>query len=524
MTTEEQRQYDAILDKVDDPAKAQPLYLRWKCLTDLYFLGADVLGWKNARYGNKKHVIYPPLHRWLAHTVEQEHDKLIMVFRKALKSSWVKAAIVQNILKYPNRRNGLFSATPRLVRFMLADIGLMLANPLLLRLFPDILRPPGKDYRNWEKKTQDEITVHRDSSFGYIPQEPQVTALGNLAKVTGLRIDYAFPDDIIDPDTVRSAVMMEKSEDWWAYIRSCLSGDGYTTVTGTFYHYSDLYNKIIAEKHIPHIYIRPVKINGKIQYPNRWTQKELDLEALIQGAYIFNCQYNLDAVPKGEEVFPAPQPTYADLPQDEYKYYITVDPAPTTHDYSDKTGVIIAAVNRIKHAYIVEAQSFKKKGDEIAEYLIRKCVQYKPQKVGIEFGIQVELQRTIDTMRKDYENRTHTRVQMPVVPVPITSKMTKLERVNYGFASQVRLGKVKIHVSCIELLRQMDKFTGRGGKEQDDLVDAASMLSAVIDGYAGNYYTDPIENFVQGMTFRKLLEKKDKYEWTSEFANYSAAS
>ena len=217
---------------------------------------------------------------------------------------------------------------------MLRDIAQMLCNPILQELFPDTLLPPGKYFKNWETKNERELTVRRDSEFGYIPQEPQIVAFGNLSKTTGTRFDYGFPDDIIDKDTVRSANMMEKAEEFWAFIRSCYSGDGYTTMTGTFYHYSDLYNKIIEEGHFPknRIYIRPVEMNGKIQYPTRWTRAELAREEKIQGRYIFACQYHLNPVPRGEEVFPPPQPTFETLPEGEYQNYITVDPAPTTHD------------------------------------------------------------------------------------------------------------------------------------------------------------------------------------------------
>lgn len=528
MTTAEKREWQAIRDKVDDPEKAQALYLRWKAQTDLYFLGTEIFGWKNAKSTDgKRKRIDPKFHRWLARIMQTEEDCLIMVARKHLKTTWKKAKIVQSILNYPNRRRGLFSVTPRLVRLTLADIAYLLANPILLKLFPDVLRPPGKDYRNWNKfSLQDgELTVHRDSEFGYIPAEPQITALGNLAKVAGLHIDECHPDDIIDDSTVRSASLMEKSEDWWGYMQSVLEDDGYTQMTGTFYHYSDLYNKIVSEKHFPkdRIFIRPAIVNGEITYKSWFTKRMLEKIRRRSGPYRWACQYMLDPVPRGEEVFPPPQPTFCDLPTDEYKYYITVDPAPTTHDYSDKTGVVIAAVNRTKQVFIVEAQGFRKRGDEIAKYLIQKCVQYKPVRVGIEFGIQVELGRTIQTVRSEYENRTRTRVQMPIEAVPVSSRVTKLERVNMWFGAHIRLGKVKIHESCVELLRQMDLYTGRGGKEMDDLVDAASMLGAVIDGFAHN----PIENidgFVKTMTMRDLFNRKESYAWTSEFANYNAAN
>ena len=453
---------------------------------------------------------------------------MVIVFRYALKSSWVKAAIVQNILNSPNGRIGLFSATPSLVYFMMNDIALMLCHPTLLKVFPDILRAPGKDFRNWQKfsASDGQLTVYRDSSFGYVPQEPQIMALSNLRKVTGLRIDNAYCDDIIDPDSVRSARMMDNVEDWWSYIQHCLTGDGWTTVTGTFYHYNDLYNKIKDEQQFPKnaIHIRPLYVNGKNQYPNRYTKKFISDRKKRSRPYIWSCQVMLDPVPKGEEVFPPPQPTYDILPEDNYSYYITVDPAPTVQDYSDKTGVIVGAVNKVGHLWIEEAEELRKKGDEIAEYLIRKCLQYKPKKVGIEFGIQVELERTIRTMVADYQRIHRIRVPMPIVPIPISNKLSKLDRIDMSLGSYARLRKVKIKSSCVDLIRQMDFFTGRGGKERDDLVDAASMLFAVADGLTANW-TQPIENFVQATKFKYLFHRrKKKYAWGSEFAHYGSAA
>jgi hypothetical protein len=51
---------------------------------------------------------------------------------------------------------------------------------------------------------------------------------------------------------------------------------------------------------------------------------------------------------------------------------------------SDETGVVIAAVDNIGNIYVVEAWNFKKKGDELARFLVNKCMQYKPREAGKE--------------------------------------------------------------------------------------------------------------------------------------------
>lgn len=461
----------------------------------------------------------------MANIIAKPDDKMVIVFRHALKTSWVKAAMVQIILNNPSARIGFFTSTTKLKRQVFEGVAQLLAHPTLLKLFPDILVKPGRDHKNWKRYSVSEYeltVVEGENALG-----PQLMAMSDLQKVAGLRFDFIFCDDLIDPDKVRSPKMMENIEDWWSFIQSCFSGEGYTTVTGTFYHYSDLYNKIKDEEQIDlkNIYIRPLFVNEKNQYPNHFTKKEIKRLKARQRSYIFSCQYLLDPVPKGEEVFPPPHPIYDELPQDEYDYYISVDPAATTHDYSDKTGVVVAAVNKIGHVWIEEAEGLRKRGDEIAEYLIRKTLQYKPKKVGIEFGVQVELERTIRTMVADYERKNKIRVPMVIEPIPISSRISKLDRVDMSFGSYVRLKKIRIKSSCADLLRQMDFFTGRGGKEKDDLVDAVSMIFSVADNLSANW-SQPMADFIRVTRFKDIFHKrrKKKYAWGSEFAHYGAAA
>ena len=297
MTQKDKKKYNEILEKVGDKEKAQALYLRWKCLTDLYFLGTQVFGWERStdKSGKRKRVD-PKFHRWLAGLLEREEDKLILLPRGHLKSTWVKARIVQRILQCPNIRIGLFSVSARLVEQQLADIKMLICTPLLMRLFPDLIPNPGKDYRNWEKSTANMLTVRRDPGLGKVPQEPQVLALGSLAKITGMHIDEVYADDIIDPSTVTTVEQMRKSEDWWAFMQSILEIGGITTLIGTFYHYADLYNKIIRDMqfHKKNIFVRAAIENGKILYSSWFRHKDFERIKKRQGNYIFNCQYLLN--------------------------------------------------------------------------------------------------------------------------------------------------------------------------------------------------------------------------------------
>ena len=143
MTGTEKKQYKAIFERVGgDRDRADLLFLRWKCLTDLYFLSTEVFGWKNAGEGKRKRID-PKFHRWLCRILEKGGDNLILIPRGHLKTTFIKAKIVQRILQEPNIRLGLFSQSARLVEQSLADIKRLLALPLVRWLFPDLIPEPG---------------------------------------------------------------------------------------------------------------------------------------------------------------------------------------------------------------------------------------------------------------------------------------------------------------------------------------------------------------------------------------------
>ena len=60
--------------------KAMLLWTRWKCLTDLYFLGAEVLGMKEARRkrpgGKWFYLLDDKFHGWMCNALSSNGDKI----------------------------------------------------------------------------------------------------------------------------------------------------------------------------------------------------------------------------------------------------------------------------------------------------------------------------------------------------------------------------------------------------------------------------------------------------------------
>jgi hypothetical protein len=756
LTSTEKKKYKDFLEaNKGDAELAMEDFIRWKCVTDLYFLGVEVLG-----LGKKKRRV-SKFHEWLARVLMLSGYKMILVPRGHAKTTWVKVRCIQLILGNPEVRILLLSKSAALVRKELRSIKQMLSNPLLRRYFAHIIPDPGKDFRGWAKCTEDELILkYEDDALG-ITQEPTIMVAGSATVVTGIHPDYIFLDDFIDKDTCRTAEQMQKAEDNWRYLQPLLDDGGELCITGTFYHYRDLYNVIISEDIIAkdRVFVRKAIEDGKVIYPGVFTKAKLENLRKILGPYIYscnpgyapvlmadwtfkrfdevrvgdkvigfenwhsghrnrfvvstvkeirsrisnvskvtftdgsnlvctpehnwytgrhdlthssylpakvgrkmtravkvrawgsvtdwqylagiidgegackygsisihqshvhnprvtqkiretldtlgleyddrkddkpgsttfvlsggrqtkvdlinlanpakkdqiadnlwaypgnviseeinveaiepageenvfsmettsgnyvvwgflskNCQYELNPLPKEDMIFPGPQPTCMTLPQGHYSWYITIDPAPTTEGYSDQTGFVIAAVDKIRNVYIVEAWGFKKKGEEIANFLIGKCQQYPINRVGIEFGLQANLQYTIDTAVSQYKQRTGKDIPClspgAIESIKIT-KESKGDRIDRTLGAHLRLGKVKILERCKELIMEMDTFTGKGN-EKDNIIDATAMLFPLVENFA--YRSSFFERIAKN-TFYDVFKKKPKNSWRSNFRN-----
>lgn len=509
--------------KEEIPRLAYQQWLRWKVTHDLYFFGAEFLGWKNAT--NKLGTRYrmdPVFHRWLCETICKPSDKLILVPRLHLKSTWIKLRIVQLILLDPNVRIGLFSATGRLVVQHMAWIRRVFANNKVRELFGTQIPDPGKKFSGWEKANENELTVWRDQTQEHVPSEPQLLCVGAGAEITGFHFDYAFLDDIVTDENVKSQSQLDAIDDWWEYLYPILEVDSEKTITGTPYFYRDLYNRVQENEEIPkdQVYIRRYKEGGKIVYSSWY--RNADYEKLKRGMkpYKFSCQFEINPMPDEEKIFPAPQPTFERLPMDEleYRYYAMMDPAATQEAYSDHTGFVIIAVNHLSQVFVIESYSLKERGDKLADFLIRRHLRYAFKLVGIELGLQAHLATIIEMRVADYKRETGVDLKIPIQPIPV-KKQNKATRIDTMIGSLVRTGRILILDRLTNLIGQMDNFTGRDGDE-DDEIDALSMCPYVVETFAAHRNL-PEEIRSDGMSIQEFVtqhgSQRQREGWNGRF-------
>ena len=499
--------------------KAMLLWTRWKCLTDLYFLGSEVLGMKEARRkrpgGKWFYLLDDKFHGWMCNALSSKGDKMIIVPRGHLKSAWVKVKIVQDILKDPNIRIGFYSVTTGLVQNQLVSIKRLFQHPNLQKLFPAQVPLPGKKEQAWGRATADVLTVWREK--GSQVQENQIEVYGAESTVVGKHFDVHYYDDLIDDDVVRTAERLAKVREWYGYVQAILEPGGQEIMTGTPYHYSDLYSSIENDGIYDNVFRRPAVENGKPVY-NYFTLKMLERLKKRMGSYLFSCQYMVNPTPDEDKIFPAPQPTFVTLPKGEYAYYMTVDPAGTVGTHSDETAITIAAVDKIARVYILESFGMKKKGDDIARILLEKNEKYNFARIGIEFGVMANLQVIIDMVKKQWERAQNKEVKLPIESIKLKSiKGSKFERINLTLGSMLRQGKVKIYHSLTKLMDQMEMLTPNY-EGKDDLVDSAAMIFQLPGSISFRHWSDPIFGQPDAFTVENLFKKEPKNTYTDKFA------
>lgn len=513
----DEAKYEEFVREAGDEGKGMDLLMRWKCLTDLYYLTSEILGLgRVTREGSP--LLDAKFHRMVCGWLESDEDCLIMLPRGHLKTALLICRIVQEILIDPNVRIHIYSITQSFVEenHMVA-VKRHLENPLLNRLFPDVV--PVRE--EWEVDVKNRLTLRRVKRPGEIIMGDQVQVYGVGNTITGRRATRQYIDDLVDKETVRTPNQMAKTREWFSGAMPIMEPGGVRKGIGTPYHYADLYKTIEEEKIFDKVYRVPIKIGGK--YVCKWWNAKREKQ-FTRGMlpYDIKSQLYLDPMPVEDMAFPPPQPTYRELPDEEFTWYIACDPAATTAKYSDETAIIVAAVTGKGNVYITDEYHGRWPGNEIAKRLVTLAAKIQPRKLGIELGLQEHLKYIIDAEKSNWESVNKRTLPVYIEPIRVTNRMSKFDRVNWTLGAFVKEGKVKIHESCIDLMAQMDKFN-KNYNGKDDLVDAAAMIFQLVDIFSYRTYTkeEPEFKLKDWFCMQDVLDanKHKKINWERRFVS-----
>ena len=493
------------------PQDASRLHYKWMCLTDLFFLGYEALGLKDARDRLGRKLVDVRFHRWMATVfqgcVDNNTDLLLMVPRYHMKTTWLKILIVQMILRDPMVTIGMFSATEQLMINELKSIKRFFQTPIIQSLFADQVPVRGKGDKGWKTSNANALTLWRPEEGDGV-QENQIEVYGVGANIEGRHFDISIYDDLITRKDVEtgSTDALEKKRLWYAYNQAVLGPYGQEIMVGTPYHYADLYAWVQSENIYAQIIKRPAIEEGRPIY-SYFTLKKLEQMKKRMGPYVFAAQFMIDVLPREDQMFPPPQATYHELPKADYTWYIAVDPAATTRAYSDETAITVAAVDQHGHVWVEMAIAMKRTSEQIAEVILDLNERFKPRRIGMEAGLQEHLITVIRLVQKHYEVSLNRRISMPIEPIPIR-QMDKYKRINYTFGAFTRQGKLSIKDTCTELIAQMEKINPNY-KGKDDLVDSVSLLFPTIQTFP----------YKQGYN-QNLHGIKDWFSWEEMFGSF----
>lgn len=494
--------------------KATWLWMRWKCQTDLYFLGSEILGLAKARDKiTKRKRLDPRVHKEMAKSLQSDDDELLLYPRLHLKTSWVKYRIVQLVAIDPDNRIGLWSKATGLVKKQLGAIKRLCLNPILMELFPEIFL----SRKEWEKDTAVELTICRPKDSERDPQENQVEIWGIESTVAGHHYDFHFYDDVIDEKMVTTVDQIAKVETWWEHVQAIREMSAVEKMTGTRYHQADIYGKIIREHYFPKVTVKEDIYNGKPYY-KFFTLKYLAKLRKRMGEHTYFCQMKNKPVPPSDRLFTGPYPIWRDLPE-KRKYYIALDPS-LGKKWSNKSGLVVGCVDkkRPKEVYYVEALGVKLPPNRLAALLVAKIVQYRPQRVGIEYGQMMALQYLLDLQIKEWESANRQRIRPDFIA--ISTKQNKNRKIDGTIAAFIRDGRAFFTEKMTDLFAEMDYFNPHSESNDDDILDAAAMLIQTVEHFSQGQWNNVI-NRAEGpnWTLESLFEKSNKSAWAAKMVS-----
>ena len=198
---------------------------------------------------------------------------------------------------------------------------------------------------------------------------------------------------------------------------------------------------------------------------------------------------NMPVMPHNR-IFSAPYSHYQDLPDDP-EWYIAIDPS-LGKKYSNKQGIVIGCVSKAAHdkVYIKEAFGALLRSEELADLIVRKIAQYRPVRVGIEYGLMESLQYIIDIKLSEWERENEEAVRPLFWPLSIGNTKKSLKIAN-TIGAFIRDNRALLGQNCANLELQMDMFNPNSEDNDDDIVDAAHLLIRTIEYFAQSRWFGP---------------------------------
>ena len=219
--------------------------------------------------------------------------------------------------------------------------------------------------------------------------EPSVDTGGIETSKVGFHYDDIIFDDIVSDVNITTKAQMDKVVDCYKKALSLLKPGGSVVLTGTRWHFGDLYGRIIAENDLKKnfaIFIKNAEFDkkyGAYPFANIGLTKEfLNQQKVEQGSSLYSCIYNNNPVSDDTAVFKMPCfGFYGDIKPDDLYITATLDPAGEGEDF---TAITVVGTDNNMDMHILDVVNEHLQPSEIVDKLVMLQYKYNFSILGIE--------------------------------------------------------------------------------------------------------------------------------------------
>jgi len=345
-------------------------------------------------------------------------------------------------------------------------------------------------------------------------------------------------DDLVNLENSKTSDQIEKVIEWWRLARSLLSPDGTSINIGTRWSYDDLYGWIINK------FIQPSKDyyvgkpivelhRGKYHllqmdcwadpdeetgstFPILFPEEKLKEIFDEQGDAAYG-QYRNDPLARGKnpfkrEWFKRWHPD--DQPGQRHTLFL-IDPTGTAGEDSDFTGLVMVDLCPDRKGYIKFGERQKITDMELAQYIIRKGIDYRPDMIGVEtnkFGVMQDMLEMLisQMLRRGDFDEAHVEFAKKIPYILIELKPG-------GRPKDVRIRNLTGRVESGDFLFP---FNGTEQLEEELMrfpttknKDIADAFAYVLDHMNFPKTTDPVKTLELPAHLKETGEEREKREW-----------
>lgn len=386
--------YKKLISKLDNlPDSERYNMCRWLARTDLFFLLWFVCRrkdlahpWLVARCKEVQNTPDGCLDLW----ARGHYKSTIITFGKTIQD--ILASHGENPLPVWGGMEptfGIFSCTRPIAKGFLVQIKREFESNMMLRnLFPDVI---WEDFGAAPKWSDDGGLILKRKSN---PKESTVEAWGIVeGQPTSKHFTHLIFDDLVTVDSVRSPLMIEKTNESLSIADNLGSKNYKTRFIGTRYHFNDTYRDLISKGEVI-VRQYPATYDGTpTGEPVLLSQDEIEKKRRKQGPYVFSCQMLLNPIADEKQGFQKDWLCFhGGVDYLSGNKYILVDPASEKKKTSDYTAIAVIDVGADGNYKLADLVRDRMNLKERVDELFRLHRKWRPLGVGYEqYGMQSDV-------------------------------------------------------------------------------------------------------------------------------------